>query len=150
MSNISNITAYDGASTPTSHTLVAQEVESKDSSRIAKYQELVAGLPNDAQVRASITKTTLSSRVVKTETKVVVPVMEAILNQNAAGYTAAPKVAYEDTVIITTFAHPRSSVTSRRLARQLALNIAGSISTSVTPVVTGPVPEVIDQLVSPT
>jgi hypothetical protein len=76
--------------------------------------------------------------------------MESVGAQNAGGYTAAPKVAYENTVLVTGFFHERSDSAGRKLVRQLALNIAGSIATSVTPVATGPVPEAIDQLIAPT
>lgn len=82
--------------------------------------------------------------------RVVVPVMESVSGQNAAGYTAAPKVAYENTVVTTGFFHERSDSVGRRLVRQLSLNILGSIGTSVTPVQTGPAPELFDLLVAPT
>jgi hypothetical protein len=76
--------------------------------------------------------------------------MEAVAGNNAAGYTAAPKVAYVDSDSIVTYAHERSTIVSRRLARQLLINIAGSISTSVAPVTSGAVPEAIDLLIMPT
>lgn len=150
MSAIANITVFDGAATPVSHTLTAISVTRESGSVIAEYREMSASVPAYAQVRATLTLTRLKSGVYKAESRVVVPVMEAILNQNAAGYTAAPKVAYEDTVIMTGFFHERSTVTDRRLTRQMAVNLAGNISTSVAPVTTGPFPELFDQLVAPT
>lgn len=75
--------------------------------------------------------------------------MEAVSGQNAAGYTAAPKVAYVNTVQIVGLFHERSTIAERRLVRQLALNIGGNISTSVAAVTTGPVPELIDQMIVP-
>jgi hypothetical protein len=92
----------------------------------------------------------LKSGVRKVEWKVVVRVMEAILNQNAAGYTAAPKVAYEDTHMWVSYFHPRSTVTSRRLSRQLLVNISGNITTSVAASNSGPFSEAIDYIVGPT
>lgn len=150
MSAISNITVYDGAATPVSHTLVAISVTRKDNEVIADWREMAASVPAYAQVRAQAKLTLLKSGVYKAEFRVVVPVMEAVLNQNAAGYTAAPKVAYEDTFITTAFLHQRSTVTDRRLARQILVNIAGNISTSVAAATTGPFSELFDQLVMPT
>lgn len=150
MSAIANITVFDGAATPVSHTLVAISVTRKDSEVTALWREMLASVPAYAQVRCEMKIATLKSGVWKTERRVVVPVMEAVLNQNAAGYTAMPKVAYENTYVNTGFFHPRSTVTDRRLGRQLGVNIDGNISTSVTPLSTGPLPELVDQLVAPT
>lgn len=93
---------------------------------------------------------TLKSGVVKTETRVEVPVMESVSGQNAAGYTAAPKVAYVNTMVFTGWHHERSDLTGRRLARQLLVNLAGNISTSVAAATSGFLPEIVDQLVAPT
>jgi hypothetical protein len=92
----------------------------------------------------------LKSGVYKVEQRVVVPVMESISGQNSAGYTAAPKVAYENQTVFTGWFHERSDITGRRLSRQLGINIAGSVATSVTPVTTGPLPELFDLLTAPT
>jgi hypothetical protein len=150
MSAIANLVVYDGAATPVSHTLIPISVTRKENEVTAEWREVLASVPAYAQVRASAKLSLLKSGVWKTEFKVVVPVMEAILNQNAAGYTAAPKVAYEDTEVFVSYAHPRSTVTDRRLARQMAVNIAGGVTTSVAAVTTGPFPELFDQLIMPT
>lgn len=150
MSQIANITVFDGAATPVTHTLTAIDVTRENGEVIADWRELLASVPDYAQIRLSMKKSELKSGVRKIELRGVVPVMEAILNQNAAGYTAAPKVAYENTIVVTGFFHPRSTVTDRRLVRQLVTNLLGNISTTVTPVSTGPAPELFDQLVVPT
>jgi len=151
MSQIANITVYDGASAPVAHTLTAISVTRVNGSKIiAEYRENLASVPVYAQVSCTMTLEVLKSGVTKVEQRVSVPVMEAILNQNAAGYTAAPKVAYVNTLITTGLFHPRSDVTGRRLVRQLAVNLAGNIATSVAPVTTGPFPELLDTLVAPT
>jgi hypothetical protein len=150
MSAIANITVFDGAATPVSHTLTAISVSRGEREVTAEWREMLASVPAYAQVRASMKIETLKSGVFKTELRVVVPVMEAITNQNAAGYTAAPKVAYENTLVTTGFFHPRSTVTDRRLARQLICNLLNNISTSVAAASTGPFPELVDQLVAPT
>lgn len=150
MSQIANITVFDGAATPVSHTLSAISV-TRDKGKVeALWRENLATVPMMAQIRVQMSVETLKSGVIKAEQRVVVPVMEAILNQNAAGYTAAPKVAYENTCITTSYFHPRSDIAGRRLVRQLSTNLMGSIATSVAAVTTGPSPELFDQLVSPT
>ncbi len=150
MSQIANITVFDGAGTPASHTLVAIEVTKEKGKVTALWRENNASLPVYAQIRATTSLEKLKSGVYKTETRVVVPVMESVSGQNAAGYTAAPKVAYENTLVTTGFFHERSDITGRRLARQLMVNLLGNISTSVTPATAGPLPELYDQLVSVT
>lgn len=151
MAQIANITVFDGVSpTPVSHTLVAVSVTRKGESITASWRELLVTVPDYAQIRAEATLTLLKSGVRKVEWKVVVPVMEAILNQNAAGYTAAPKVAYEDTQMWVSYYHPRSTVTSRRLARQILVNLSGNVSTSVAASAAGPFSELFDSLLAPT
>lgn len=150
MANIANIVAFDGAAIPVSHTLVPIDVSRVKNKITANWREQIASLPVYAQVRASMVQETLPSGIVKSEVKVVVPVMEAINAQNALGYTAAPKVAYENTFVLTSFAHPRSDITGRRLARQILVNIAGSVTTSVAAATTGAYPDLADTLVSPT
>jgi hypothetical protein len=150
MSQIANITVFDGAATPVTHTLNAISVTREKGKVVALWREAVASLPVYAQMTVTATIERLKSGVWRTETRVEVPVMEAILNQNAAGYTAAPKVAYVNTMSLISYTHERSSITDRRLARQILVNAAGSISTSVAAATTGPIPELIDQLVAPT
>lgn len=150
MSQIANITVFDGAPTPVSHTLVAIEVTREKGKVSALWREQNAALPTYAQIRAQVTLERLKSGVYKAESRVVVPVMESVSGQNAAGYTAAPKVAYENTVVVSGFFHERSDITGRRLVRQLAVNLLGNVATSVAPVTSGPLPELYDQLVNPT
>lgn len=150
MSAIANITVFDGAATPVSHTLTPVSVTRKDDEVTALWREVVASVPTYAQVYASLKLTLLKSGVWKAEFSVVTPVMEAVLNQNAAGYTAAPKVAFEDKCIVIEFAHPRSTVTSRRLNRMMAINIGNNISTSVAAATAGPFSECFDSLIMPT
>lgn len=148
MGQQANITVFDGAATPVSHTLIGEDiVRLPDGSVMAKWKESLSGVPDYAQIRASQTKRKLPSGVFRVSTRVEVPVMESVSGQNSSGYTAAPKVAYTDTTEIVGYYHERSLVTGRRLSRQLALNLAGNISTSVTPATTGPTPELFDQLI---
>lgn len=150
MSQMADITVFDGASPPVSHTLKAVSVVNANGVIEAIYREDIATLPREAQVRAVVKQKTLPSGVVHTETRVSVPVMESVSGQNAAGYTAAPRVAYEDTTVISSYSHPRSTATSRRLCRQIAINLANNVSTSVAAATSGPVPEAMDNLRMPT
>lgn len=150
MSAISDIVVFDGASTPVSHTLKAVSVSREGSEVRAEYREALASVPAYAQVRATLVLRRLKSGVYNAEARVVVPVMETVSGQNSAGYTAAPKVAYENTVVISGFFHERSDIAGRRLARQLAINVGGNISTSVAAATAGPLPELFDMLVAPT
>lgn len=148
MGQQANITVFDGAGTPVSHTLVGESVSRLPDGTIeAVWKESLAGLPDYAQIRVTTQKRKLPSGVTRTSVRVSIPVMEAINAQNSSGYTAAPKVAYVDQVDLVDWAHERSTVTGRRLARQMLLNLGGGIATTVTPVTTGPAPELIDQLI---
>lgn len=150
MSAIAAIVAFDGAASPASHTFAPVSVTRANGRIVAEYREALVSVPAYAQPRVTISLERLKSGVYRTETRVVVPVMEAILNQNAAGYTAAPKVAYENTIVTTGLFHERSDITGRRLVKQLAANIMVNLSTTTPAITAGPVAELIDQLVAPT
>jgi len=150
MSQIANISVYDGAATPVLHTLVPISVTRTGNSVKAEWREVSASVPTDAQVSATAILTKLKSGVYKCEARVAVPVMESVTNQNSSGYTAAPKVAYVNTYLCTGFFHGRSDVTGRRLARQILTNLLGNVSTSVAAATSGPLPDLFDYLVAPT
>jgi hypothetical protein len=148
MSTQANIIAFDGAATPVSHTFVPDGA-SKDvvDGYTAEWSEKSLTLPSNANIRIRQAKKLLKSGAYRTATIVVVPVMETISNQNSAGYTAMPKVAFEETGQYVQFSSPRSNITIKRLVRQLVLNVVGGVAVSVTPVTTGFGPELHDQLI---
>lgn len=150
MSQIANITVYDGAATPVAHTLVAEGVNTEKGITVAEWREQIASLPTEAQISATVRKKKLPTGVIQVEARVSVPVMESVSGSNAAGYTAAPKVAYVDTYVLSGYQHPRSTITSRRLARQIMANLLGAISTSVAAATSGPLPEAFDSQSMPT
>lgn len=151
MSAQANIVAFDGAGVPVSHTLVGigTGVEN-DSVIFADWGERLASVPLDAQVRARMDRRTLKSGVQQVSLTVSVPVMESVSGQNAAGYTAPPKVAYVDTIKVTGYFSSRSTIAGRRLVRQLAANILNGLATTQTVTTTGPAAELFDQAVVPT
>lgn len=152
MAQQSAITVFDGATTPVSHTLIPVDNKVlKDGTRFAVWRENNAALPVEAQVRVELYQRELKgNQVVETRCVVITPVMESIAGQNAQGYTAAPRVAYEDRAEFRSLAHRRSTVTSRRLCRQILSNLMANVSTSVTPVSAGFLDEAAIQLFMPT
>lgn len=149
MSQIANLVAFDGAATPVSHTFLPVSVVREKDEVIADWREAIASVPVYAQPRVTMKLKRMGSGVYRVSSRVSVPVMETVGSQNAAGYTAAPKVAYENTVETTGYFHERSDLTGRRLVRQLAINIDNGVSTSVAPVTTGPIADLFDLLSPP-
>jgi len=147
MSAQANIIAFDGASTPVTHTLVgiSVRVDPKTGEEIALWREALTTVPLYAQITIETRKRRLPSGVKQVTLTASVPVMESVSGQNAAGYTAAPKVAYTNTIRVTGFFHDRATISDRRLVRQLATNVFNGISTTVAPVTSGPSAELFDQ-----
>ncbi len=150
MSQMANITVFDGAATPVSHTLVPVSVTREKDIVAALWREQLAALPVYAQVAFSTKLQKLPSGVWKAEARVEVPVMESVSGQNASGYTAAPKVAYVNTLVLTGYFHERSTIAERRLAKQLMTNLSNNVATSVAAATSGFVPELTDNLISGT
>lgn len=150
MANIASLSAYDGASPAVLHTFIPVSVSREKSKVTAEWREINPNVPAYAQPRVQVTLEMLKSGVHRCELSVVVPVMEAILNQNAAGYTAAPKVAFEDRFTTVSYHSNRSDITGRRRARQLAANLLLGYPTETPVVVSGPAPDLFDLLISPT
>jgi len=150
MSAMANIVAYDGAATPVLHTFVAGAVvRNTDGSVTAYWKEANVSVPDIAQGKVQISLALQKSGIYRANTRVDIPVMEAIAGNNSSGYTAAPKVAFIDTVVTTGYFSQRDTITGRRLVRQLSTNIMNGVSTSVTPVTTGPIAELFDLLQMP-
>lgn len=149
MSQIANLVAFDGAATPVSHTFLPVSVVREKDEVVAEWREAIASVPVYAQPRVVMKLKRMGSGVYRVSSRVIVPVMETVGSQNAAGYTAAPKVAYENTVETIGYFHERSDLTGRRLVRQLAINIDNGVATSVAPVTTGPVADLFDLLAAP-
>ncbi|DAD50911.1 coat protein [ssRNA phage SRR5467091_6] len=151
MASIANIVVFDGAATPITHTLVPVSVgKQTDGTVLAVWREQIASLPVVAQIRCEKRQRVLKSGVVETRTRFVVPVMESVSGVNAFGYTAAPKVAFEDANEWVSYSHPRSTITSRRLAKQLLTNYSNNVIVTIPAATSGPFDEAVSQLIMPT
>lgn len=149
MSAQADITVFDGAATPVSHTLKALGVWKEGKDLIATWAERNPALPMEANPTLTLSRTAFPSGVVRNVAEVEVPTMESISGQNAQGYTAAPAVAFTDKHQYVSFCHPRSTPTGHRLARQMLINLMGNVSTSVAAATTGAIPDAVDNGVMP-
>lgn len=147
MSAQANITVFDGAATPVSHILVPVANRSVKNELIAEWREALTTVPAYAQVRCRQAIQRMASGVYRVSITFEVPVMESISGANASGYTAAPKVAYTNVVQFVSFAHERSTIAERRLARMLLVNFLNNTSTAVAAATSGPASELVDQLI---
>jgi hypothetical protein len=147
---MSNIVAFDGAATPVQHTFLPVSSTREKGKITAVWRESLSGVPTYAQPSVTMTLERLPSGVYRVSQRTVVPIQEVVVGSNSSGYSAAPKVAYENTVDTVGYFHERSDVVGRRLVRQLAVNIDNGVATSVAPVTTGPVADLFDQLFAAT
>jgi len=150
MAQQADITAYDGAAAPVAHTFVGEGISTVKNELIAIWREQNTALPFAAQGVITFKKRKLPSGVWRVSCRVEIPVMESVSGQNAAGYTAPPKVAYVDTDESVGFFDERGTPVSRRIVKQLQSNIRNNISTSVAVVTAGPMAALFDFLVMPT
>lgn len=149
MSQQAQIVAFDGASTPVSHTLVPVGVKPNGDVFEAFWREMGLTIPAYCQVSFALTRRLLKSGIERVSFETRVPVQETVGSQNAAGYTAAPAVAFVDTAQSVFFFAPRSTSANRRLLRQLHVNALGGVVTSVAPVTTHDAAQLIDLGVFP-
>lgn len=149
MGSQASIVAFDGASTPVTHTFVPITNSTVNGETVSVWRENSSGVPLNAQATVTLRRRKLKNQVEQVSLTVSVPVMEAVTNQNSAGYTAAPKIAYTNTYTMTGYFSERASITDRRLARMLLVNIANNISTSVAAATSGPASEAFDAAISP-
>lgn len=154
MASIADITVYDGESTPVAHVFKAIHTRmDKNGAQEALYRESLPGVPLEAQPTLKLTNALLPSGVRRLAARVEVPVMESVSGQNAAGYTAAPKVAFVETAEYVDYVHPRSTASGRRNIRYMFqnffrnLNVASGGAHAYTG---GPVNELLDDVISPT
>lgn len=149
MSAQANVTVFDGAATPVSHTLVPVGNKAVKNEMIAEWREMLTTVPSYAQVKLRTSVVRMNSGIYRCSITAEVPVMESVTGANAAGYTASPRVAYTNVAQFVTYCHERSTIAERRLARQLLVNFCNNVSTTVAAATSGPASELIDQLIHP-
>lgn len=146
MSTQANIVVFDGAAVPVTHTFVPIGTKNDEKlGLLAYWREALSAVPIFANIRLTTFAKKVQRGMERCEIRVEVPVMESVSGQNAAGYTAAPKVAYVNQVSVVTYFHERASIAERRLAKQFLANLINNVATSVAPASTGPAAELIDQ-----
>jgi hypothetical protein len=128
MGQQANLTVFDGATTPVSHTLKTDGVNRVGDLITASWRETNSAVPDGAQIRFTQMKQKLRSGTVKNTSRVEVPVMESVAGQNAQGYTAAPKVAFVDRFEFSNFSSTRATGYGKRVAMQILLNLLNNVS----------------------
>lgn len=131
MSAQTDITVFDGAATPVSHTLKPNGSKVVGDEEVAVWREILSTTPYEAQVRLTTRKRLLPSGIMRCQLRVEVPVQEAPSGGTPEGYVAPPKVAYIDTFDLVQYSSLRSTSSSRRIARMMAVNLGNNVATSV-------------------
>ncbi len=151
MSDIALLSAFDGAATPVQHDFLPISVTDDAGEVVALYRESLSNVPLYGQPTVEVRNSPRSKAgIYRCRVQVKLPVMESVTNQNAAGYTAAPKVAHVVTCNVELLSHERCDATTRRIARGLAANIINGKTTTTAIITTGPGPEALDQVIAPT
>jgi len=75
MSQQANITAFDGAATPVSHTFMGEGITSVNGETVAIWREQNAALPYEAQGVITMKKRKLPSGIIRVACRVEIPVM---------------------------------------------------------------------------
>lgn len=150
MAQQANITVFDGAATPVSHTLIGLGVKSDLLlGEQAYWRENIGSLPEQAQVRVTFFKKVLKSGWTRYEARFETPVMESVSGVNAFGYTASPKVAHVPQVSIVQYVSPRSTYNERNLLLQIVRNYFNNVSTTVPCVTAGALAEFLASGIMP-
>lgn len=116
MSAIANIAIQDGQGTPVTHTFFP--LRSGDKSTWRENQTGLA-LIGQGVVDMMVKQGPLN----KIRLVLELPALETATGANAAGYTAAPKVAYSNKVVVELFLPSRGTAAQRKDLRILASNL---------------------------
>lgn len=119
MSQIAPIVVADGAATPVNHTF-----NPVASAPDALYREAIAGLALVGQgVVLATNRSGSNAALQRVRVKLVLPALEVVTGQNTAGYSAAPKVAYENAVICDFVLPLRGTAQQRKDLRVMLSNL---------------------------
>lgn len=90
MANFANLSINDGQATPVAHTFATKS----NDGRVTVYEDRFTGIPVAYGKLIIRTSETSDQRIVKCD--ILVPTLEAVSGANAAGFTPAAKVAYQN------------------------------------------------------
>lgn len=119
MSQIAPIAVADATSpTPVTHTF-----NPVSSGPVALYRESLTAIPLVGQgIMELVNRSGSDAALQRVRVKMMLPALEQVTGQNAAGYTAAPKVAYTNSVIIDFLLPNRGTVQQRKDLRTMLKN----------------------------
>lgn len=149
MSTQANFNCFDGALTPIAHSMLAMGTFRENGVQSAVYEERITGVPFDAQVSVVFRDRTLKDGTDHVQIAVKFPQQEVVTGSNAAGYSAPPAVAYEDTAVVNFYFNGRTTSQNRRTIRQFIANLINGVVTTQTVTTTGAVPELVDLGINP-
>lgn len=119
MAQIANIAVLDGKTTPATHTFYPIAARPD-----ASYREAVASLALVGQGIVTIrNQSAANAALQRVRIGLALPALETISGENAAGYTAAPKVAYTNTAMIELIMPARGTVDQRKDLRVMLSNL---------------------------
>lgn len=144
---MANIVAYD--SSAAAHTFVPISITREGGKVKASWREESSSIPIAAQSRIEAEAEQLKSGVFRVYVKTVVPVMETVSGQNAAGYTAWSKVAHELTGSTTFLFSPRANTSERTFLHTLHGNVTAGRSTNLAAVTAAIISEMVDSHKAP-
>lgn len=118
MAQVANIVIADGATTPVNHTFYPVSTDP------ARYREALSSLPLVGQgIVEIVNKGGSDAALQRVRMKIALPALEQATGQNADGYTAAPKVAYTNTVMVEFLLPARGTVQQRKDLRVMLSNL---------------------------
>lgn len=137
MANIASFTVYDSLNA--AHTFTPISVTREGGVHVSEWRELNVEMPDESLLSFVLRRKKLPSGIRHTELKLAVPVMESVSVGafNSLGYTATPKVAFVETVLFSSYRHPRSTGLVARDAKQLLVNLLCNVATNVVAPATG-------------
>lgn len=120
MAAIANIVINDGQATPVAHTFYPQA-----SDPDAVYRESLSGIAliGNGTLKATVKLSAAAEGLNRVRLVLALPALETVTAQNSAGYTAAPKVAYTNTVSMDFILPNRGTAAQRKDLRVLASNL---------------------------
>lgn len=124
MATFANITLNDGLATPVAHTFAVKSNDNQTST----YEDRVGGVPVGYGKLIFRTSESSDQRTVKID--IVMPVLEAVSGANAAGFTPAAKVAFQNIGKLEFRCSTRSTVQQRKDIVAYIKNAAASALTS--------------------